>query len=329
MKCRKTTRLLFLGLILAGSLVLPAFGQEAGDSLTNDDVVRMAEAGLPPAVIVAKIQSSRTDFDTSVDALLALSAAEVAPEILEAMAGAGAPAAPAVPVAAPVAAPLPAVQSLEVVTGERASAVANVATNFEGTPCEYPGIYLSDGESLVDLEITRPSATKTGSAILSALTYGVKSTKAKALVRGVRSPVRTNVKSPTFYFCFEEAQGGLSYQTSGAVNPAEFLLIAFDVIPKKQQRSFILGKLNAFTGGSGGTPPKQMRQVEYKKVVPGVYEVKSETLAAGEYAFYYSGQASIVGRFGGPLGGAFGGQLGGGAEAGAGGTSKLFAFGVD
>lgn len=329
MKCRKRTCSLLLGgLMLVGSVVLPAFGQEAGDVLTNDDVVRMAEAGLPAAVIVAKIQSSSTDFDTSVDALLALSAAEVAPEILEAMAGAGAPAAPAVP-AAPVAAPLPAVQSLEVVTGERASAVANVATNFEGTPCEYPGIFLSDGDSMLDLEITRPSSTKTGSAILSALTYGVKSTKAKALVRGVRSPVRTTETSPTFYFCFEEAQGGLSYQTSGAVNPAEFLLIAFDVMPKKQQRSFILGKLNAFTGGSGGTPPKQMRQVEYKKVVPGVYEVKSETLTAGEYAFYYSGQASIVGRFGGPLGGAFGGQLGGGAEAGAGGTSKLFAFGVD
>jgi len=286
---------------------LPALGQQEVEVLTNEDVVRLTESGLPASVIVAKIRSSRTDFDTSVDALVALSEAKVGPEVLEAMTNAGAPAPSAGDDAA----------SLDVVTATRASEVANVASNFEGTPCESPGIFLSEESSLVDLELTQPSSTKTGSGVLSGLTYGIKSTKAKAMIRGARSQVRTSQRQPTFYFCFEEAQAGLSYQTTGAVNPSEFPLIALDVQKKKDQRAFVTGKLNLWTGASGGSPPKQLRQVEYQKVVPGVYEVKSQTLEPGEYAFYYGGQATaVIGIFG-P------------AISGASATGKVFAFGVD
>ena len=224
------------------------------------------------------------------------------------MTSTGVPAAPAA-VAAP-----PATGRLDVVTSTRASAVANVASNFAGTPCENPGIFLSEDGSMVDLELTQPTSTKTGSGILSSLTYGIKSTKAKALVRGARSQVRTTDRSPTFYFCFEEAQAGLSYQTTGAVNPSEFVLLAFDVLRKKDQRSLVTGKINLWTGASGGSPPKQLRRVEYRKLVPGVYEVTSEALDPGEYAFFYGGQTALVSFFGPTLGGASG---------------KVFAFGVD
>jgi hypothetical protein len=288
---------------------LPVFGQEGVEVLTNEDIVRLAESGLPASVIVAKIKSSRTDFDTSVDALVALAEAEVDPAVLEAMTNAGAVPAPAAVDAAETA-------TLDVVTSTRASQVANVASNFEGTPCEGPGIFLSEEGSMVDLELTQPTSTKTGSGVLSSLTYGIKSTKAKAMIRGASSQVRTSQRQPTFYFCFEEAQAGLSYQTTGAVNPSEFVLIAFDVLKKKNQRSFVTGKLNLWTGSSGGSPPKQLRQVEYAKVVPGVYEVTSQQLEPGEYAFYYGGQAPTMVGF-------FGAALGGGA------TGKVFAFGVD
>ncbi len=302
-------------LFLLGCLVfllvsaLPGLGQEEVEVLTNEDVVRLTESGLPAAVIVAKIRTSRTDFDTSVDALVALSEAKVDAEVLEAMANAGAEPAPAAGEAAGAG-------TLDVVTATRASQVANVASNFEGTPCERPGIFLSEEGSLVDLELTQPTATKTGSGVLSSLTYGIKSTKAKAMIRGARSQVRTGERKPTFYFCFEETQAGLSYQTTGAVNPSEFVLIAFDVLKKKDQRSFVTGKLNIWTGASGGSPPKQVRRVEYEKVVPGVYEVASQRLEPGEYAFYYGGQATSLVSF-------FGPAVGGGA------TGKVFAFGVD
>ncbi|MCY3968333.1 MAG: hypothetical protein OXG74_00230 [Acidobacteria bacterium] len=285
---------------------LPALGQDEVEVLTNADVVRLTESGLPASVIVAKIETSWTDFDTSVDALVALSEAKVDPAVLEAMTNAGAEPAPAASDSA----------TLDVAAGTRASQVANVASNFEGTPCESPGIFLSEEGSLADLELTQPTSTKTGSGVLSGLTYGIKSTKAKAMIHGARSQVRTSERQPTFYFCFEEAQAGLSYQTAGAVNPSEFVLIAFDVLKKKDQRSFVTGKLNLWTGASGGSPPKQLRQVEYRKVVPGVYEVTAQRLQPGEYAFYYGGQATAVI-------GLFGPAIGGGA------SGKVFAFGVD
>ena len=294
--------------LLAGLLLIAttAFGQDS-EVLTNEDVVRLTQSGLPGSVIVAKIGTSSTDFDTSVDALVALSEAGVDPEVLEAMTKAGVSPAPA--------ADPPAAGPLEVVTGARASQVANVASSFEGTPCERPGIFLSDEGSMVDLELTQPTSTKTGSGVLSGLTYGIKSTKSKAMIRGARSQVRTNQRQLTFYFCFEEAQAGLSYQTTGAVNPSEFLLIAFDVLRKKNQRSFVTGKLNAWTGAQGGSPPKQLRQVEYTKLAPGVYEVTSESLDPGEYAFYYGGgQTTLVGFFGASF---------------STGSGKIFAFGVD
>ena len=71
---------LTLGILFALS---PAAADE--EALTNEDIVRLTQAGLGPSVIVAKIASSRTAFDTSVEALVELSENEVAQEVLEAM----------------------------------------------------------------------------------------------------------------------------------------------------------------------------------------------------------------------------------------------------
>ena len=77
----------WLALALVSS---PAF-VHAAETLTNAEVVTLSERGVPAAVIVAKIAASRTDFDMSVQQLLALSEAGVAPEVLKAMARAGQP----------------------------------------------------------------------------------------------------------------------------------------------------------------------------------------------------------------------------------------------
>jgi hypothetical protein len=50
--------------------------------LSNQDIVSMVQAGLPPSVVEEEIKSSRTAFDTSVEALIALKEAGVADEIL-------------------------------------------------------------------------------------------------------------------------------------------------------------------------------------------------------------------------------------------------------
>ena len=75
---------LALGVLFA---LAPAAADE--EALTNEDVVKLTQAGLGPSVIVAKIVSSQTAFDTSVEALVALSENEVAQEVLAAMLAAG------------------------------------------------------------------------------------------------------------------------------------------------------------------------------------------------------------------------------------------------
>ena len=56
-----------------------------GAALRNDDVVKMAKAGLDDGIIISKIKSSRTQFDTSPDALIALKTSGVSSPVLRAM----------------------------------------------------------------------------------------------------------------------------------------------------------------------------------------------------------------------------------------------------
>jgi hypothetical protein len=53
--------------------------------LTNKDISSMTKAGLEPAIILAKIRSSATSFDTSADALIELKNAGVANNVIQAM----------------------------------------------------------------------------------------------------------------------------------------------------------------------------------------------------------------------------------------------------
>ena len=67
------------------AFVLLAGVVSAGGELTNADVVQLAKAGIGDAVIVAKVRTSAAAFDTSVDALLALSKEGVSDEVILAM----------------------------------------------------------------------------------------------------------------------------------------------------------------------------------------------------------------------------------------------------
>jgi hypothetical protein len=82
-----------LALFLAAVLLSPgvALAQDQPQPLTNQDVVRLVEAKLSHAVIVAKIESSMCAFDTGAAALQELKAKGVPEEIILAMVQAGRP----------------------------------------------------------------------------------------------------------------------------------------------------------------------------------------------------------------------------------------------
>jgi hypothetical protein len=123
-------------------LVLVALAAAAGaqEVLSNDSVIAMRKAGLSDAVILAKIRSSQSKFDTSTQGLVALKQAGLSDSIIEAMVGAGAPARPA---AAPPVAATPGAGGAAAATRETifhlkgaqyvelAPAVASIETNFQ------------------------------------------------------------------------------------------------------------------------------------------------------------------------------------------------------
>ena len=271
---------------LLGCFLTPMLSHSEGGSapLTNEDILRLSEANLPDSVIVAKIQTSESTFDTSVDSLLELSARGVTANVLEAMTNSN----------SVVRNQSQRVADQTVRLG--ASKVTNVATNFAGTRCQRPGIFLDTEGSLNPLDITSTAKLRTGSGILSSLTYGIASTKSTAAINGAEASVITQSSKPKLWFCFEEAQAGLSYQTTGAVNPGEFALVKFKVSKKKKERSFEIGKFNLWTGSESGTPPRQLRELEIEMIKPGVYEVTPKApLEKGQYGFYYTGQKTLTG----------------------------------
>jgi len=80
----KATALLTSLLLFVLSATLLALGQTK-KPLTNDDVVQMVKAGFDEATIVKAIQANDTNFDVSVDALVALKAAGASKPIIDAM----------------------------------------------------------------------------------------------------------------------------------------------------------------------------------------------------------------------------------------------------
>ncbi|HXR38414.1 MAG TPA: hypothetical protein VN776_04955 [Terracidiphilus sp.] len=80
----KATALLTSLLLCVLSATLLALGQTK-KPLTNDDVVQMVKAGFDEATIVKAIQANETNFDASVDALVALRTAGASKPIIDAM----------------------------------------------------------------------------------------------------------------------------------------------------------------------------------------------------------------------------------------------------
>src|SRR6476659_5704335 len=92
---------LALVLVLAVSLSLPGAISIAQEVLTNDSVIQMVKAGLPEAVVIAKIKSTSSKFDLKTDSLVSLKQAGVSDKVLEAMVAAGSGAALSTAAAAP------------------------------------------------------------------------------------------------------------------------------------------------------------------------------------------------------------------------------------
>jgi hypothetical protein len=248
-----------------------AFGQQNGSSgevLTNENVITMVKAGLPASIIVNKIRTSKTNFNTSTDQLIQLQQTRVPSEIINAMVEA----------------------STATSTASSRTGAGDASRTDPNDPLSSheAGIYLYeeiDGKKkMTQLEPSVSKQTKTGGIFASAMTYGIAKIKFKAALAGKNAPLQINTTRPVFYFYFEVKNSGLSSNSYYATSPSEFALVQFNT--KSNTREITVSQANAF-GAQSGTMDKSARGFKLEKLGPGVYKVTpQEDLTEGEYGFY-------------------------------------------
>ena len=272
------------------------------ETLTNESIMQLSQAGLGAESIVAKIKSSATRFDLSTNSLIALKKANVPDAIIAAM--------------------------LDSSTKPNSS-VSALGTNNSANPLEphASGIYFlssqADVQKMDRLDPTTSAQTKNTGGLAAALTYGIAKRKVKTVLSNPSARLQVRELRPTFYFYFDQSTASLSSgsqnnpfaafsgQSQPVTSPNEFTLVRFDL--KGANREIGVGQLN-LGGLKTGVLDKQRIPFSYEDVAPGVFKVSpSVDLPAGEYGFLYAsaGGGSILSIYGG------GGQ-----------TSKIYDFGV-
>jgi hypothetical protein len=333
-------RLIFL--ILAGLPIMSAVAQRADTStknvkaveppnrhqeLTMDSVVSMVQAGLSDEIIVTRLRKEGKAFDLSPDDMVQLKKAHVSDAVLKTMldpkaevvssatASSHAPPQPLVPVASPMLAMLGAPAS-NPSGATPAPGTTELSNSNDPLAPHDSGIYLltkdRDGRPRMSaLERTNYQGANTGGMFTSAMTYGIKKVKMKAVIPGARASIRASDPNLEFYFYFDEKAAGLGkgYFGGNLSSPNQFALIKLAVL--KSSRQTTTAEFGAF-GTSSGTNAKSMIEFRSERIRSGIYKVvMNQPLQAGEYCFL----ASTAGL--GPYG------------AGSAGASDLFDFGVD
>lgn len=118
---------------------------------------------------------------------------------------------------------------------------------------------------------------RTGSLLVSTLTYGIKSAKGNAQLLGPHAQTVTP-SNPTFYFI------PAKQESDAGVNAGDLILIRLE--EKKQRRQFEIGAQGEWRASKGISLTHQV-QLNRSEVKPGVYKIAPATeLGRGEYGLY-------------------------------------------
>lgn len=262
MRVRFAVTLLAVLLLISGLALA-----QSSKPLTNDDVVQMVKGGFDESTTVAAIQAaSDTNFDTSVQALLALKGAGVSEKVISAMLAA----------------------TKKKSEGAKAAAPAAAAPAAAANPDvpEDVGVYVKLKGSLAEVyaEIVD---WKSGGVGKSLLTGGFTKGHINAVVKGPKSKLQIGEPMEFVIKCTE------------GVTPSEYMLLKLD--EKGDRREF-----RAVTGGvyhSSGGADKNAIKFDFQKIAPRTFKVVLTGLKKGEYGFLPPGSGA-VGAMGGGASGA-------------------------
>lgn len=281
----KTKQLIFSSLLISSAflITLSVNGQSTKETLTNAKVVEMVRMGLGESLIVAKINKSTCQCDTTTSAIAKLKAEKVSDAIIMAMMD-NSPGNYSE-------SPSPATERKSPETVPPSTAVSGAASEKELRTIVEPGIYLFENGKMTLIEPTVYSGSKS-SFWGTALTYGIKKSKIRATVRGKSANTQVSTRRPEFYFVFSREFSNPGAVMTGfggysATSPNEFMMIQMKV--KENSREAELGEYNAYSSSTGAAD-KDVREYSFEKIKPGLYRVVPKIdLASGEYCFYYAG----------------------------------------
>src|ERR1700757_3262899 len=251
-------------LFVAASVAGDQEGATLRKRFTNQDVIEMAKVGLSDDVIITKIRQAyeagtdNVSFDTSVDGLKALKAANVPDSVIKVMIN------PAPPPATVVAGTSP------------------VSVNANLPPPEV-GVYWRDEGKFVLVQGQAVTNTKTGGKAGSFFTNGLRNQHWDATIEGHTSKNIVRDRQPIFYLYVPDGD-----------DSSDFLLITLN--KKSDHREFQIGSFGGITGGKSGV--KKEKEVSFHAEHLGirVYKIPLvEALKPGEYAFFMgTGQSNTM-----------------------------------
>lgn len=224
--------------------------------MTNQDVISMVQIGLTEDVVVAKIRAanasdpSSLNFDTSVDGLRVLKAANVPDSVIHAMISPGSAQPTLVTTATPV-------------------------TLDPNLPPPEVGVYWKDETRFVMIEGQALSQTKIGGKAGAMFTYGFRGLHWDAYLNGPTSSHVIRDRRPVFYL----------YVPDGG-SASDYSLIQLN--KKGNRREFQVGTLSGKMGG-GKAGIKPDKEIPYQAEHVGIRTYKVtlvQDLNPGEYAFF-------------------------------------------
>ena len=252
-------RILFTAVVLVASLLVTAPTAFAQEVLTNQSIVEMVKAGLSERVIIAKIRTSPTNFDTHTDSLIALKKNGVSEKVIEAIMS------PSSASTASAAAPPPPAAAAP------AGSVAMAPPPAAGP--SRPTVYQIVGGKEVELIAAGTEIQK------NSMRYA-RSTE--LVIAGNKAKYRTAERQPVFVI------------TSA---PNEMALVRLD--PGKNDRNLKIGSGSRVPYGgstsSRGPRSEDMVDVDAERDSRGFYRIKPRApLAPGEYGFVSTRDSGAV-----------------------------------
>jgi len=231
--------------------------QPKEELLTNDSIIELLKVGLNEDIIIAKVEKSTCNFDTSVQGLIGLKKAGATDRLIHVMMDPSKPVEPkpALHVKTADGLPPPAIPAPLPI-----STITNLPTEI--------GVYIKRDEQWIEIQ---PEIVnwKTGGVLKNIASAGVVKGDVNGLINGAHS--RNAIKTPL----------GFLIVAPEGVALTEYQLIRLR--EKSDTREFRTVTGGVFHASTGAT--RDILQFEGTKVASRTFSVNLPTLGAGEYGF--------------------------------------------